>query len=88
MDKYLFRQPDTKMLYFTGIVWKFKDAGSEWRDHFTILTQTPNRCVAPFHDRMPVILQKQEIRQWLRIDDYVCEVFAREGPELLPVKAG
>ena len=87
VDKYLFRQPDTKMLYFAGMASSFKDASGEWRDYYVILTQTPNKCVAPFHDRMPVILQKNEISKWLRNDDYVRSVFAHEGPELLPVKA-
>jgi putative SOS response-associated peptidase YedK len=47
-----------------------------------------NKCVAPFHDRMPVILQKNELAKWLRDDGYMRTVFAREGPELLPQKAG
>ena len=87
VDKYLFRQPETPMLYFAGMVDRFKGADGEMRDHFVILTQNPNKCVAPFHDRMPVILQKSELVKWLRHDDYVRSVFVREGPELIPTKA-
>jgi putative SOS response-associated peptidase YedK len=88
VDKYLFRQPETPMLYFAGMVDSFMGADGEMRDHFVILTQKPNKCVAPFHDRMPVILQKSELAEWLRHDDYVRLVFAREGPELMSARAG
>ncbi|MBE5986988.1 putative SOS response-associated peptidase YedK [Lacrimispora xylanisolvens] len=34
-------------------------------DRFVILTTNANSFVAPVHDRMPLILEKDEIRDWL-----------------------
>lgn len=36
--------------------WKDPDSG-DWLRTVTILTTKPSEVVAPFHDRMPVILQ-------------------------------
>ena len=88
VDKYLFRQPDTSMLYLAGMTWSFMDTSGEWRDHYVILTQASNEYIAPYHDRMPVILQKNELVKWMRDDEYVSTVFTRTGPELLSEKAG
>ena len=32
---------------------------------FTIITTTPNELVAPFHDRMPVMLRREDEGNWL-----------------------
>lgn len=32
----------------------------------TIITTSPNKLTAPIHDRMPVILEKEQEREWLR----------------------
>jgi len=87
-DKYLFRQSDTPMLYFAGIMDRFVGTNGQQHNHFVILTQKPNQCISPYHDRMPVIIQKNEISRWLRYDSFMQEVFAREGPELLSIQAG
>lgn len=88
IDKYLFQQPENRMLYMAGLLEKYKDTDGNWTDRYVILTQAPNEYVAPFHDRMPVILQKDEISQWLRNDEYIQTVFMRQGPELVFEKAG
>ena len=35
---------------------------------FTIKTTTPNDVVKPIHDRMPVILKKEDEEEWLNPD--------------------
>jgi putative SOS response-associated peptidase YedK len=44
-----------------------------WKDHknniigsFTIITTTANELMAPIHDRMPVILDKEGSQKWLQ----------------------
>lgn len=41
----------------------FYNHGEE--DRFVILTTKANPFVAPVHDRMPLILEKSEIKDWL-----------------------
>ncbi|HKV10588.1 MAG TPA: SOS response-associated peptidase [Thermoanaerobaculia bacterium] len=63
---YLIRRHDHKPFAFAGL-W------STWRDPekgvpvetFTILTTDANDFIRPLHDRMPVILEKQDFDLWL-----------------------
>lgn len=34
-------------------------------DHFSVVTTEPNAYVAPVHDRMPLVLRRNELEQWL-----------------------
>ena len=40
-------------------------AGIYQKDHFSMVTTKPNASYAPVHDRMPLVLQAAELRQWL-----------------------
>ncbi|BDR61014.1 SOS response-associated peptidase family protein [Lactobacillus xylocopicola] len=40
-------------------------AGIYQEDHFAMVTTAPNSVMAPLHDRMPLVIQPQELRQWL-----------------------
>src|SRR5207253_206716 len=53
---------------FAGLysIWHDKE-GKEVRT-YTIITTKPNRVVAPIHDRMPVILKKEDESTWLNPD--------------------
>lgn len=62
--KYLFAHPTENILWLAGIASRF---GNEYR--FTILTTSANDSMAPFHHRMPVLLQKDEIGTWITGDD-------------------
>ncbi len=59
-QKYLFRLPDTKALYMAGL---FDTFGSETA--YTIITTQANATMAPYHDRMPLILPPEHINRWL-----------------------
>jgi putative SOS response-associated peptidase YedK len=41
------------------------DAGNEAYPTYTIITTDANELVAPFHDRMPVILKQEDEKRWL-----------------------
>ena len=40
-------------------------AGIYQKDYFSMVTTKPNASYAPVHDRMPLVLQAAELRQWL-----------------------
>ena len=48
-------------------VWKDKNNGKEIHS-YSIITTVPNTIVGKYHDRMPVILDKEEEEIWLSPD--------------------
>jgi putative SOS response-associated peptidase YedK len=66
---YYFRLLDQLLFGFAGLydIWKDKQTGKEIYS-YTIITTTPNAVVGKFHDRMPVILQKDDEETWLNPD--------------------
>lgn len=58
--KYLFRLPGSALLYLAGL-YDYVDG----RDRYVILTTAPNASMASVHDRMPLVLQPEQIRPWL-----------------------
>lgn len=66
-----------KILFMAGIWQKVED-----ENQFTILTTAPNASVAPVHDRMPLVLDKNEVPQWL-MDWKQAEELLTKKPALL-----
>lgn len=59
-EKVIFTLPEKPLLYLAGI---FRPYGPEMR--FVILTREANASMAPVHDRMPLILSKDEVEPWV-----------------------
>ena len=57
--QYLFQLP-SQPIYIAGIYDNIDGV-----NHFVILTTAPNASVAPVHDRMPLVLPREQIRSWL-----------------------
>ena len=53
-----------KILGLAGL-WEQWDHGNGPLETFTIITTTPNAMMARLHDRMPVILAREEFGRWL-----------------------
>jgi len=70
--KYIFNVPGRRMLYMAGV------ANGE---SFVILTRAANQYMA-IHDRMPVILEADEMGAWLRDDQFISKLFGRGGAVL------
>ena len=51
-------------------------------EHFVILTTAANASMEPVHDRMPLILERQEIAEWM-FSDAKTESFLYKTPCLL-----
>jgi putative SOS response-associated peptidase YedK len=60
------RDADADLFAFAGLweMWKDRTSGEELRT-CAIITTTPNALVAPVHDRMPVILRREDEDEWL-----------------------
>ena len=59
-EKVTFRLGDKPILYLAGI---YRPYGAEKR--FVVLTREANDSMRPVHDRMPLILSKEEVRPWV-----------------------
>ena len=59
-QKYKFNLPGEPLLYMAGFWNEF-----EGERRFVILTTEPNESIADVHNRMPVVLTKDSIDQWI-----------------------
>lgn len=59
-EKVTFRSAERPILYLAGI---YRPYGEEKR--FVILTREANASMLPVHDRMPLILTKEEVEPWV-----------------------
>ena len=60
--KYAIKPSGSDMLFMAGL---YRIEGNKAR--FTILTRTPADSISFIHDRMPVILPKEAMRDWLNL---------------------
>lgn len=80
--KYLFNLSGTQMLYMAGIYSRFDE-----ENRFVILTAGANRSMEQVHDRMPVILPKNRIRDWLLDANQIDDILFGNQPELVKSEA-
>lgn len=64
-------------LYLAGIY----DVQEDGR-HFVVLTTTPNQSVRGVHDRMPLILRREDVRPWLTDNGAALALLVKEPPAL------
>ena len=62
---YCFEVDKGELFAFAGLWERWKDPNGNWIKSCSILTTTPNAVTAPFHDRMPVILNPDNYDLWL-----------------------
>jgi putative SOS response-associated peptidase YedK len=66
-----FKQPfcfevgDGELFAFAGLWERWRDPSGQWLKSCAILTTTPNVVTSAVHDRMPVILRKDDYDVWL-----------------------
>ena len=63
--KYLFRLPESKMLYLAG----FYDV-TPTHNAYVIMTTAANPFISSYYDRMPLILEPNMLNQWLTDRDF------------------
>lgn len=68
---YRFTLREEDIFSFAGIWEEYETVSGESQHTFLILTTTPNELVEEVHDRMPVILRREQEKKWL--DKYSSE---------------
>lgn len=76
-EKNIFQQKEQQTLFMAGIYNRYQD-----EEHFVILTTKANESMKPVHDRMPLILEKNEIIPWI-FDREKAEEFLHKVPGVL-----
>ena len=76
-EKVTFKVPGSRILYLAGI---YRPYGDELR--FVVLTREANASMAPVHDRMPLILLREEILPWVTDADRAGNILTKELPML------
>lgn len=76
-QKYLFRETGKALLYMAGF---YNEFGGERR--YVILTTNANQSVRDIHNRMPVIVHRQEIGDWIRNETAMGKILERVPPIL------
>ena len=62
------QQKGSNVMYLAGIWDTWHDGKSDELHSYTIITTSPNKEMSEIHDRMPVILAKDEAEPWLSSD--------------------
>ena len=75
--KYTFTRKDGSPLYLAGLY-----DMSDNRDSFVILTTEANSSMSPVHDRMPVIIDGNNVREYLRESNAALDMIREKMPEL------
>lgn len=76
-EKNIFYRKGQPVLYMAGLYNRYQD-----EDRFVILTTEANDSMRPVHDRMPLVLERDEVRKWL-FEDLLVGTFLQEVPPLL-----
>lgn len=80
-EKNIFYREDQSVLYMAGLYNRFQN-----EDRFVILTTAANESMKLVHDRMPLLLERDEIGKWL-FDDELTETLLQKTPALLERRA-
>ncbi len=80
-QKYIFYRNGGTALFMAGCYRKYEDG-----DRFVILTTQANASMEPVHDRMPLILEREEAVDWL-LEDGAAEELLGKLPPLLERRA-
>jgi putative SOS response-associated peptidase YedK len=62
-----YHRPDGKLILFAGLYESWQPEPGNWQRTFTIITTRPNDLISPVHNRMPVILDEDEVDRWLDV---------------------
>lgn len=76
-EKNIFYRQGQPALYMAGLYDRYQE-----EERFVILTTAANDSMRPVHDRMPLLLERDEIRGWLQ-EAPLAEMFLNKVPPLL-----
>lgn len=58
------------------------NVGMKNPEHFVILTTQANASMAPVHSRMPLVLEREQVREWILDSAKTKELLGQEPPQL------
>lgn len=76
-NKVTFTRKENMTLYMAGFYNHFEN-----EDRFIILTISANESMKPVHDRMPLILSEDEIREWICSETRIRDFLKKGSPML------
>ena len=76
--KYQFNLPSSPALFMAGLYQDFGD-----KRCYVIITTTANESMTEVHNRMPVILRKEDVRKWLCDDSAAADRLGKTPPLLI-----
>lgn len=76
-NKYRFVSRSSSVLYLAGL-WQAFEGGRR----FVILTEAANASVADIHDRMPVVLEREQVQAWIQDAARTAELLTQAPPAL------
>lgn len=79
--KLLFTAGDNDVFYLGGF-YRVHKTGAGFETESIIMTTKPNNSVAPIHDRMPLIIQRDHIKDWITDLDFARNYLIADMPEL------
>lgn len=87
-QRYLFTKA-AEPLYVAGFYQVNEDAGEPVAESI-IMTTTPNATVGRIHDRMPLLIPRQDLNKWLTDLDFARKLINQPMPELIvtPIEEG
>ena len=71
-EKNIFYRQDKSILFMAGFYNNYQD-----EDRFVILTTAANKSMQPVHDRMPLILEPDEIGAWIFDDSETQKILSK-----------
>lgn len=66
---YLIKPKNQKLFGFAGIIVRYHDKEKKEKEGYIIITTRPNSLMEKIHNRMPVILRKEDEEDWLNPDN-------------------
>lgn len=79
--KLLFTAGDNDVFYLGGF-YRVHKTGAGFETESIIMTTKPNESVSPIHDRMPLIIQRDHIKDWITDLDFARNYLTADMPEL------
>ena len=76
-EKFTFTKEGSRILFLAGFYGRYEDG-----EHFVILTTQANASMAPVHSRMPLVLEREQVREWILDSKKTKELLGQEPPQL------
>ena len=76
-EKFTFTKEGSRILFLAGFYGRYEDG-----DRFVILTAQANASMAPVHSRMPLVLEREQVREWILDSKKTKELLGQEPPRL------